>query len=255
MSNSTVVEWLNENSYRAYPLTAESTRFFNKNRTDYDLFSILLDAHLAYASWPSTEPAITKMVTGATDLTISVTGQSAFVLADFANASYPAYIRNSEYSLIVLGEPCKTLPINSTINLSAAVFEHTVSTHLPTNMLGASSLNVLGSGNLTGVITLTEGYQTSLTPTLPDALQIEVGRNEGVPLPCRQVYSVDDDCATIVSSINGVTANKTGGKIQFVAGRHINIFSDKINNRIYIGFDFTSEDVPEQQFTSPPKAI
>lgn len=255
MSKSTVVEWLNENGYRAYPLTGSTLRFFVKNRKQYDLYAMIIDAQLVYTVWPASEPGITDMVSGATDITINVTGQSPFVLSNYLTASYPAYIRNSENSLIVLSEAVKEVPINTSMSLTGVFFEPCVSLHIPLSMQGVSSINILDSGALTGGIALTAGYQTSLIVESGSRLRVEVGRNEGVPLPCKQIYSLADDCADVISSVNGATANKTGDSIQFVAGNHVNIYSDKINSRIYIGFDFATEDVPTQRLTSPAKTI
>ena len=250
MSNSTGVEWLNENEYRGYPLTSDSTRYFIVNNITYDMYPMILDAMLVYPSLPNSVEILSFQSSG-TDLTIAVTG-TTFVIPNYLSATYPQYIRDSNSNLLVIGSAVKTLPINTLFPISNALFEASVVYEiLPTN-LGLASLTI-GTFNLTGDITLNQGYQLSLIPG--DTIDIEVGRSEGIPITCGGYLNITNDCFNIINSINGITPNKSGDAIKFVAGEHVVIIDDPDNNRIYIGYDFSPQDITDQPVMRPPATL
>jgi len=253
MSNSSGLDWLNENEYRAYPLTSDSTRFIIKGENSYDLYQLILDALLVYPSIADDEIIeITQLTTTGTDLIISVTG-TTFTIPNYISATYPYYVRDGNYNLLTIGCYANTLPINNTFYVSGTEFESSVVNEIPST-LGVNQLSI-STTNLTGDITLLEGYQVSLIPNSNKTINIEVGRNEGEVLPCGDVLGLETDCNTVISSINGATPNKTGGIIKFIGQNHVVVLDDPNNNRIYIGFDFKLSDVPTQQLSNPTPLI
>jgi hypothetical protein len=276
MSNSTVVEWLNENTLRAYPLTEDSDRYFSRSGNRYDLFAIILDTLLMYASSaiPDTiklNSIKTELVGGVATMTIQIDGQTPFTIDHYTtvntedhNSRYPRYARNSQHSVLAVGEEAARLVCGITVAFSNAVFEPSVSVELSDVTNGVSSLNISGN-TLTGDITLTEGYQLSLIPGTEN-IAVEVGRNEGKPLPCVSVgadagdcgcervdecYDRCSDCCTVVSSINGAGPARTGNTINFLAGNHVKIYDDRDHHRIYIGLDFDTTDISKQIQINP----
>ena len=261
MSQSTIVEWLNENKMRSFPLTENSPRAVTLNSTIYDLYQIIVDAMIVYSELP-TSVNVTSITTTATDLVITVTDQPDFTVVDYVTAEYPQYIRNALNSLIVIDSYAAGLPSEQTATLTDVEFEPGITYEIALNTRGVSSLTIEGSntcgtftsGALTGDVVLTEGYQISLIPT-SHKLRIEVGKNEGRVLPCDSETCVVSDCTTLVSSVDGVSPTITGNPIKLVGKNHVVIFDDLDNNRVYIGLDFTVADVPVQVLPTPVHII
>ena len=251
MTNPPVLEWLNENQYRAFPLTDHGTRYVVYESVSCDLYQLVLDALLVYASQPA-QPQITQIQTNSTNLTISITGQSNFEVVNYLTAAYPQYLRNAQNSLLVIGSYASTLQPNVTLNPTNALFTPSLIYVIPTPMSGVSAIN-WGAGNLTGSVTINDGYQLYFLPTT--TIEVEVDKNNGQPLPCGNVLGITPDCSSIVSSVNGVTANKTGDIINLVGGNHVNIFDDPANNRIFVGYDFVTADIVTQQLLPPPTIV
>jgi hypothetical protein len=252
MSNfSTVVEFLNENEYRGYPLLETSNRYFTIAGTEYDLFRLIVDAQIGYANISDSFTAnITSITTDSSNLTIHITG-TQFTVTNYLSATYPHYAYDTNYNLLVIGEYALQLPTNSNTTITNAIFEPSVI--YEKSITGVNSVTISGHV-LTGDITLREGYQVSLIPK-KNNIDLEVGRNEGIPLPCGDFRGLTSDCDTVISSINGVTPNKTGHPISIIGKNHITVFDDPDNHRIYIGYDFKLADVPAQQLIHPTPVI
>lgn len=238
MNKSTVLEWQQENSHRSYPLIEGSLEYVTSGDYVLNINTTILDANLFYEALPD-QVLLTSINTTDGTLTINVSNQSPFVLNNYSTATYPAYIRNDNNSLIVIGD-VKEVPADLTFIINAE-FEPCVALEVYPATKGVSSVTIQEQ-TLTGDITLTDGYQLTLLPTT-SAVNIEVGRNEGHPLPCIPILGVTNDCASVASFINGASPDQTGGIIKFVAGKHTKIYSDTDKNRIYIGYDFEESDL------------
>jgi hypothetical protein len=249
--NEQVLEWLNENELRGYPLTSDSQQFFTVSVTDYDLYKIIVDAQFIVNN-NTDSLSLTSIVTDSSNLTINIPGQSAFTITNYTTTTYPQYIRNSNNNLIVIGCAAKSIPINQTINITAT-FEPGIILEILPSTLGVSSL-LINSTPFSGSVNLIEGYQLSLIPG-DQSLDIEVGRNEGNPLPCISVKGLTNDCNSVVTWVNGATPLKSGYPIKFIAGPHVNIFEDPDNNQIFIGLDFTTDDVKSTTLIQPTPLI
>ena len=102
---------------------------------------------------------------------------------------------------------------------------------------GVKSLSFNGEA-VTGDIKFTEGYHIGITPT-PLGFLIKAGRNYGLPLGCGKVYpelNVPDDCASVVSTLNSVSAGGDGD-FKLSGGSGVAVFNDKDNHRIYVGLN------------------
>ena len=259
MSNSsTIVEWLNENENRCYPLVNNDNMLVTYARKSWYINRLIVDALLIYSSIPATV-SLNSIVTSASDMQINVQGLDPFIITNYITAAYPYYARTANNSILVVGSYAKGFPTNAIIKISNITFEPSTVVELYPSNTGLSSLTIAGNTQLPEVV-LTEGYQLSLTPS-NNTLTMEVGRNEGIPLPCLSVKNLPGDCpeggdcCEIVSGINGVTSTKSGGMINIVAGKHVKIFNDAANNRIYIGFDFKASDIPTQKLPAPLATI
>ena len=118
MSNqSTVVEWLNENALRSYPLTEDSPRFVYSGLVKIDLNALVLDATLFYDTIP-TSTTLDMIVTSGSNLVIYVAGQLSFMISNYQTATYPYYVRNLNNSLLVIGD-ASTIPTNLVFNVGS----------------------------------------------------------------------------------------------------------------------------------------
>lgn len=254
MSNSTVVQWLNENTLRAYPLTADSTRYFVVGGTTYDLYQIILDAMIASST--VTDPLqIVSIVTYLDEMTITLSDSKTFqygnITLPYTACTTPVYVRNSNFDLLVLGPAIASIPENTTITFTNVSFEPCVVYEIPAT-IGVSNINIGEWSGLTSNVGLGEGYQTALIPGT-NQIDIEVGKNYGPPLPCGNFISttIPFDCSSIISSVNGVTANKTGNPIFFTGINHVVVYDDPDDHRLYIGYDFQASDVSTQKMLNP----
>ena len=83
MSQSTVLEWTNENEFRAFPLTSDSIQFASVNNTQIDLYKVFLDANIVFNSEQPTPVPISFIKRENNTLVIAVgTGanQISFIL-------------------------------------------------------------------------------------------------------------------------------------------------------------------------------
>jgi hypothetical protein len=253
--NNKGLEWLEENSLRAYPLISDSTQYFTSNGIVYDMYQIVLDALLVYSSIPA-KVVITNFYTDASNLYIKVSGNITFKILNYATAAYPQYVRNFnsglDGNLLVVGQLASTLPANSIFLLTNTVFEPGVCLEINPASLGVTDLIIGSLGSLSGNIKLEEGYQFSLIPQ-DNQIDMEIGRGCGIPLPCQDNFTslFTSDCNTVCSYINGVTPATTGNPVYIVGDNHVVVFDDPDNNRIFVGFDFDTTDIPTQKLTAP----
>lgn len=250
MGQSTVVEWLNENSNRAYPLLSDtSTEVSGNGGVTINVQNIILDANIVYTE--DDLPDVVKLESissNGNDLTFRISGESSevFLLENALTATYPNYIRNSQGSLLVLGEEAKACVIaaNPSLELTDVIFEPSVVSECRGRLRGVTSLSFSGS-TLVGLVELVEGYQTGIEFKVGNTLYISASPSEGLPLDCRNFFQNElvYDCGVAVSWVNGATAAENGGRLKLTAGRNIRIFEDKENSKIYIGLDFEPEDI------------
>jgi hypothetical protein len=248
MPQSIVTEWLNENSQRAYPLTTGSTNLITVGSVSYELQKVILDANLVYLlDFMPEEVFLTRVEISGNNVSFYITGDNSppFVVTDVPNATFPVYVRNSQGSLLVLGEELLTLfSTNTSHEYSNVTFEPSVVSEFIGRLRGINSVT-FNNHTFVGTINIKEGYQTNVQFKPNNVIYVSAGSSEGIPIGCQNFFSdeIADDCGTIVSWVNGASPLENGGNLRIVAGPHIKIFNDKDNSRIYIGLDFESVDV------------
>lgn len=252
MSSSTVLEWLDENTWRAYPLCESSNLVFHSGPVAFKPYATIVDASLAYSALPAVVK-LERMMLHNDNLVLSVTGQSNFVYTLTNNeADYPMYARNAEGSVLVISVFAKDLYHQRSVNigLTDVIFEPCVSYEIGSAALGVSQIKINNSELSSNQ--LSEGYQFSLVPD-GQTIQIEAGRNEGNPLPCANFKNpgidpdlYNTDCQRAVNSINGASpAINSGGAIKIKGGAHVKVYDDPDRHTIYIGLDFVAEDIAD----------
>lgn len=251
MAESLVVEWLNENYYRAYPLKEGLTPVVIGQ---FDFFKSVLDACLVYSTLPVGAVHLYGFGVNGYDLNIYVTGQSVFTITNYKTATYPYYVRNTENSLLVLGEECKSIPNTRKDNLTFE-FEESVCFETGGAWEGVSSIAFNDDATLTGEINFKEGYQFDIGIS-GKVLSLEAGKQYGIAIDCTKYFELTNDCSNLVGFINGTGVVENPGDFSIIAGENISIFSDKPNHRIYIGFNFSKKsDICQDIIENPMPTI
>jgi len=256
MAESTILEWLEENSYRAYPLQeGYATKFiYGKMALPFDLYNVVVDANLAYYSLPAAV-YLEKIIIAGSTLTIYVTpavgspDNNTFVYTLNAG-THIYYGRNASGDLLVLNDNINQLiGYNTYFNFNVP-FEPSVCCEIGGAYVGVTSIAINGTD--ISADTLVNGYQLAVLPTGQN-IDLEVGRNYGQVLPCYNRFSPPSlTCGQIVNNINGATPTATGGSINIVAGQHVQIYNDPDSHTVYIGLDFVSSDISFGQLTPTP---
>lgn len=232
MSDSLIIDWLNENEQRAYPLVINNS--LNSQ--------IILDASLVYEAAGSITAVISSITVVGNIVTIAVPGITSFSF-NKQTVTYPHYAY-SGCSLIVVGQSITTLVSTGTINVP---FDPSVIYDLRGKWRGVSKLKVSANQvdiELIGDIVWTEGYQFAVSSKDEHNINLAAGNQYGLTVPCgTNLFGYPNDCSDIISFINGVTTMTDPGKFNLTSDNGIKILEDPENNRIFIGLNFDVTDV------------
>lgn len=240
MANPTVLDWLDENSLRSFPLK-ESAK---KTSGAYTIpTNLLLDAVFVYTAHPGNS-YLTNIYCLGDIVTFTFTGGLVFT-ASKADP-YPQYLRNSDGSLLVVGEGLEDVPAGSH-NFTTLGVENSLIYEFGGAWLGVSSLTFDPNDPLIGDIRLYEGFNF-LVKTSPTILSLGVDGLYGLQMSCEHFGEVDNDCDDIISWINGVGPDGDD-ELKIVAGDGVVVWDDPEHYRIYVGFQFNSvadvcKDIP-----------
>lgn len=227
MSTSLVIDWLNENALRAFPLKEMITRTSDNTYVLTD--SVILDAQFVYASVPNSVQLL-SIVSDSSNVTFTCTGGVSFVASK--SAEFPLSIRTNQGHLLTVGSATASIP-NGTYNFSNVVFEPSVSYEFGGEWLGVSSLAFDSSSTLTGHLNFIEGYQFQINIASP-VLTLGCGAGFGTPISCNSFSGLTADCDSIISYINGVGPDGNS-VLHFSEGGGVVILEDPDNHRIFIG--------------------
>jgi hypothetical protein len=275
-----VIDWLNANELRAYPLVNTSSRpeefkdsfilDLQLNTQDIDIGSSVVYL-TRVVSYPSGEVAVSFG---------TQTKQIASFLIPGGEKIYPLYLRNPDGNLAVFGSGV-TDYINSTSTIKTKDYlmpvEPSVCFQLDAMWLGVDGFNISPekitepSGNspklplqnattlsyTQGDVVLQEGYNFRVNAA-KGVIDLAVGTNYGMKMGCNTNFldPAQCDCDTVVSTINGVPPD-VAGNFRLVAGTDIVItsgtsvstqFQDAFNetsnnNTIFVGFSFQANDL------------
>lgn len=278
MKDSVVLEWLDENRRRAFPLQE------NPNGPSSD---IIVDAYMLNAiAWPSHLKKI--VVVAGVSVKIYVTDIVGFYVnkytfnlpltTDYSTAvndvivgvfddmgyDVPADSPYAGMCKLTVSSAINNLPTGTT-NYTGVNFEYDVGVSYGGNCSGVSSLSftafaedlgllngyylqlmsgdtlglIAGSVPFVGDIAFYGRYQTKLDAK-NNSLIWTVGKNHGTPLPACAPYGADD-CGTQVSYINGISP--VTNAFTFKTGSGIKVTPDKINHTLTFALDFSTADI------------
>ena len=250
-----IIDWLNENELRAYPLIEGKTISDIPDNTILDL-QLVLDTN--------TSPAGAKLIdftVGLYEVAINFTGSNTFNLTyateseggSLNDLKYPIYIRNDKGSLLVLGKGLIDVAPYSTINCNVPVEPATVF-QFGGAWLGVTSLSGnpkylsiansiepqlpltkdLTSNSLIGDTQLDSGYNFRINFN-NNLINLAVGFGYGLQMSCNTHFIEPSllDCPDIVSYINGIPPD-SAGVFRFTAGNNIFLFDgNSVKDPIY----------------------
>ena len=247
MSESTVLEWLDENSYRSYPLVLGGSPEFQIKGVTYNVLEMIVDANLVV----NTSRTVKLLSISVADhyVTFTITGDITFSI-NLMN-TFPAYVYNGNNLLVVSQNVNKLDGLTATVRFNDLEFEPSVVTVISPSFSGLNSISLNGT-DLGVNPEFRDGMQLSVKPN-GQTIQIEAGVNEGLPLPCENFRSTTEqlDCNSVVSSIAGAAPVNSGDPVTIKAGKHVKVFDDQDNHRVYIGLDFVSEDIGLNRLLKP----
>lgn len=233
MANPIVLDWLDENSFRAFPIKEGSPKVSSLSSVLTD--NVVLDASIILSA-VHTDCDINSITVTDTTADFNVGTGQHFVVDK--TAAFPQYIRNASFSLLVVGEGILAFP-NGTHNFTDVTFESSVVTEFTAEWLGVSQITA-DSTALTGSINIIDGYQVGLFST-KNTITIGADNLLGDPIGCTIPEAFESDCADIVSSINGISPDGNG-RLFITAGNSVVVWDDPDNHRIYVGYSFVSVD-------------
>lgn len=245
-----VIEWLNENERRAYPLYTAggqlSHSVFGQTWTIPDNF--LLDLLLTSRQSLAIDYAKLSEISFTSDNTVEVafavgdTEIARFEIQSPSSAIYPLYIRNTDGSLAVFGEGVKSFVnvCTSAVSLNLDILvEPSVCIQYSDRWLGVSSLgatiekktvvipqgddwtfpheplrpveNVSTPTRLTGHIKLLDGYNFDVNTT-GGLINLDISFGLGLKMNCSTNFLQPQylDCDEIISYINGISPDDAG---------------------------------------------
>ena len=226
MADSLVIDWLNENEFRAFPLKEAISRTADSGYKLTD--NVLVDAQFVFESLAE-NVSLTRITVNSNTVQF-VVGSLTFTAS--LSQTYPQYLRHDQGSLLVVGGGATSIPVG-VHNFSSVVFEPSVSCEFGGEWLGVKTLEFETAEKLIGNINLIEGYQTDLN-IIPDTIYIELGKYLGKHILCNSFSSVINDCSTIVSFINGAAPNEKS-EIFLKGDSNIVVIDDPEYHRIFVG--------------------
>lgn len=233
MSATVVLDWLNENSFRAYPLKEVISRTSGGYTLTDD---IILDAQFVFEEAP-TNVLLESIVSDTINVTFTINGLT--FIAPKASA-FPLSIRTSAGNLLVVGENTANIP-NGSYTFTNVVFEPSVCVEFGSAWLGVRSLSFGGAENLINDIEFAEGAQFGIN-IVENNIFLGCGRNYGEPISCNSYSFITPNCDNIISFINGVAAD--GNRVlHLINGGGFVIYDDPPNHRIFVGLLINDGDV------------
>ena len=255
-----VIDWLNENELRAYPLQEETQAKIVIGADLYDLpqdflIDLQLKAPVSLQPGSSVNPVYLKRISYVSTTTLAAHfGMEGTDIASFnvTLTEYPLYVRTVEGNLAVFGAGVATFL--SWCNIQN-ITPRDINIHIPVEpstciqfndaWLGVNSLQgspgkqtrqdsfepvlpLVGATTppaLTGDVKFLAGYNFRVA-IAGGALDLEISNSHGLHMSCNTSFIADQylDCADLVSYINGIPADPNGN-FRLANGANIAIVS------------------------------
>jgi hypothetical protein len=248
MSDSVVVDWLNENEFRAYPLRDSQSFNFIIAGQSFDISEAILDALLVYSSDPGV-PQITGVSVAGGVVTFSVSGQPDFEIPQAG--PFPFYRRLPNGSLLVVSRVVSNYPEGSSV--TGFYFDEVVVVELDDSWGGVTEVTFTDTQNpvneliaSSGFVDFLDGFQFAADIEEDgEGIRLYAGREYGKVLGCGDYSNAtppEFDCENYVLSINGATAD-INGVIELAAGGQISVINSPEEHTIYLQPAYRPEDI------------
>jgi hypothetical protein len=242
MADSLIIDWLNENEYRAYPLSEYAIRSVGGFTLAND---VIVDARIVTTTYSNVY--LISITADASNITFSIT-DNTFVIP--RNSITPFYARLENGNLLVLGPGIADIP-NGVYEFEDVKFEFSVVSCINEEFRGVTSITPVGGNTFDGDVEFKEGYQFELTPAT-QTITFGTDALYGTPIGCNIFDGAPQDCGDIVSYINGISP-ATANTMYFLPGAGMRVIDDPDNHRIFIGLTFIPEDVCKTIIANPYK--
>src|SRR5574343_667725 len=222
MAQSSVLEWLDENRLRAFPLKP-SSNFTIPGINSVTLDKLFLDAYFVYHQTKPEKVRLTMIeVIGGIKVILYVTGQPPFIIEN-VRTSYPLYVRNSIGSLLVLDSALLSLVAEAPVYTTS-----TTNTTKSTSTTTTSSTTPVPTPNapvLFGNAPVTTSSTTTPNPNVP-----QVNWINGPPTPPTATPSrIDTFDGITLTTLNGANSGINWGGAYVV--------QDSPSSVVIYGFD------------------
>jgi hypothetical protein len=269
-----VIDWLNLNEYRMFPLLDTLTR------PESFPLNFLLDLQLCVSEFSLDDSVVYLKQVNVYSSGVSVEFGTATQTVDTFSVDlsdkrkYPLYVRNPSGNLAVFGEGI--LNFKDSLSLRIPV-EPGVCAQFNQGWLGVSAIAISPekqsiiessepllplqpvdvSSHVVGDVKFVGGYNFRVD-VVDNLIDLQVSTNYGLKMSCKTHFLSDivRDCSDIVSYINGIPPDASG-KFTFVPGSDITItpgtvlpslFSDKFNevsneHSLFVGLAFQADNL------------
>ena len=243
------IQWLNENSYRAYPFVEDSDMSAGAQTVPNDLLLDLQLLEFVAAEEPMTLTTIT--VTGITIDLALVYGEitrTLTVLATSATHTLINYGTGDPYRITAIYGPgietvgewadgTYTLSTPAPVEASLLNFENN---HRVASVQG---LYPLKQELLTGTVFVREGHNCRVTVDANrDLVIVYASRGSGAGISCDPIDPDILSCGEVLLRINSLRADSNGNFL-FMEGPGVQIQSDPDNNRVIFKSNLGDEEV------------
>jgi stringent starvation protein B len=263
-----VIEWLNENELRAYPLIeGERSEMVPENF----LLDLILLVNQNIADLASVR--LLNIATEISGISVQFSGEGNTFFVP-KNQVYPVYVRNQNGSLAVFGEGVEQFINNSTTSVVECNIPVEPSTIFKFDLawLGVSKittyknyqsiensytpltpleLSAIGDYSLTGDVEFYPGYNYKIDFN-DGKINMAAGFKLGMAMDCTTHFISPElkDCDKIISYINGIPPD-TSGAFRFTSGENIYMFD---GNTVAVDIPDTNPKIDELYYSQgkPP---
>lgn len=278
-----ILDWLNENELRAFPLLEGPERALSSGWSVPD--NLIVDLQIIIPDkLDSDYISLTRLTIDSGENIAVIFGTDSedfetFTITDPRNQTYPLYIRNSTGSLAVFEkgviefldshpldtnisakipvEPCTCFEFFGAWRGVSGIYTQPEKTSEALSSIPKLPLeSTTQASRMSGELSFIPGFNFKIA-IAENLINLELGAGYGMKTTCRTSFISQDylDCDELVSYINGIPPDANGNfkltpgvNIDIISGNSIASFNDLFaetsnSNTIFVGFSFQDADL------------
>lgn len=282
-----VLQWLDENSLRSYPLLTNTSKVADSSYIAPN--GLLLDLSQQYIASPVVFPSKWQSIAKSGSV-VTFTFSDSIVFTVNTSATGIQYLTGTNNSQLVINADLLSDVPTGTSNFTNLYIEPSTIHEDTNSWLGVTAISATPdyysggtlsfapqlpltsqiSQNLTGNVNFFEGYNFGINfDTTNNLINFQVGNSYGIPLSCNDQFidPTTTDCKDIISFINGVPPDNLGNftiapgvNINLVPGtvltssKYDGINPDEPSNlhSLYLGLNLLPSDLCNSLAALPP---